>query len=298
MSLITGERVKPFIKWVGGKTQLIDVIEKNLPLELKNGKIKKYVEPFVGSGAIFFYLISKYDIEEIYINDINSNLINVYNTIKNNVNELIKELEILDKNYKNYTEEERKNFFYEIRDKYNENQIDKIKNATYFIFLNKTCFNGLYRVNLQGKFNVPFGKYKNPKIYDKENLLNVSKNLKKVNILNKDFEELEGIIDNKSFVYFDPPYRPLTATANFTSYDKRNFDDNEQKRLRNFYLKLHNKGAKLMLSNSDSKNVNEDDNFFDKLYSGFRIERVYAKRMVNSKANKRGYVKELLIMNY
>lgn len=288
---------KPFLKWAGGKTQLIQEIEKNLPIEIRMGKIKKYVEPFVGSGALFFYLVSKYNFDEIYINDANKELINTYKVIRNDAETLVKELEKLQRQYVFLDEEKRSELFYEIRDLYNHKKTNEILNATYFIFLNRTCFNGLYRVNSKGKFNVPFGKYTNPKICDSENLLNVSKLLKNVKILNVDFEDTEKYIDSDTFVYFDPPYRPLNITSSFNSYSKDEFNDETQKRLSEFYRRLNRSGAKLMLSNSDPKNTNENDNFFDSLYSGFRIERVDAKRMINSNATKRGSIKELLIIN-
>lgn len=289
---------KPFLKWAGGKTQLIEEIEKNLPLELKNGKIKKYVEPFVGSGAIFFYLVSKYNFEEIWINDTNKELINTYKVIQNNVQILIKELDEISKLYLTKNEEQRSEFFYEVRNLYNSDKVDKIRHAAYFIFLNRTCFNGLYRVNSKGNFNVPFGKYINPKICDKENLENVSRILKKVKILNIDFAETENYIDNTTFVYFDPPYRPLNITSSFNSYSKDSFDDKTQEKLAEYFKKLDKKGAKLILSNSDPKNIDENDNYFDDLYSNFEIKRVNAKRMINSNAKKRGKITELLIKNY
>ena len=289
---------KPFLKWAGGKTQLIGEIENNLPIGLKHGEITKYIEPFVGSGAIFFYLVSKYNIQEVYINDTNKDLINTYRVIRDDIESLINELEELSKTYSKCNEEEKSKFFYDIRDLYNGNRTNKIKHASYFIFLNRTCFNGLYRVNSKGGFNVPFGKYVNPKICDEENLRNVSEILKNIKILNIDFEDTEKYVDNKTFVYFDPPYRPLNITSNFNSYSKEAFNDDTQKKLAEYFKKLNRIGAKLMLSNSDPKNTDESDNFFDDLYSGFNIKRVNAKRMINSNASKRGEITELLITNY
>lgn len=289
---------KPFLKWAGGKTQLIDEIEKNLPEEIREGKIECYVEPFIGSGALFFYLVAKYKFKKLIINDINSELINVYLVIKNEVDKLIEELEKIANKYFSILQEERSLFFYEIREKYNSNEAGNIKHAAYFIFLNRTCFNGLYRVNSKGKFNVPFGRYVNPKICDVENLKNVSKILKNVEILNIDFEKTDKYIKKESFVYFDPPYRPLSSSSSFNSYAKESFNDKSQEKLAQYFRKLDKKGVKLMLSNSDPKNSDSNDNFFDELYKGFDIKRVDAKRMINSKGSGRGVIKELLIMNY
>ena len=289
---------KPFLKWAGGKTQLIKDIEKNLPIEIKLGKIKKYVEPFVGSGAILFYLISKYNFKEIYINDTNKELINTYITIKKDVQKLIIELKELQNMYLTLNNEKRSELFYQIRELYNGDNSDIIKHSAYFIFLNRTCFNGLYRVNSKGKFNVPFGKYVNPKICDEENLFKVAGILKNIKILNNDFEKTDKYIDENTFVYFDPPYRPLSNTSSFNSYSREIFNDETQKRLADFYKRGHKKNAKLILSNSDPKNTCQDDEFFDNLYSDFNILRVNAKRMINSNASKRGNITELLIMNY
>lgn len=299
-------KIKPFIKWAGGKGQLIPIISNNLPAELKENKIKKYIEPFIGGGAVLFYLLQNYNFEQVIINDVNKDLINLYRIIKNEVTELITELKKMSDEYMSLDSECRKDYYYTIRDKYNEDSLDKLKKSAYFIFLNKTCFNGLYRVNKKGKFNVPHGKYKNPLILDQNNLLNVSKNLQKVQILNGDFEAIENYVDENTFVYFDPPYKPLNATSSFTSYQKDDFNDDEQRRLADFYHKLNNIGAKLMLSNSDPKNIDENDNFFELLYNScdikgsekISINRVEATRSINSKGNGRGKINELLILNY
>jgi len=299
-------KVKPFIKWAGGKGQLIPIISNNLPVELKENKIKKYIEPFVGGGAVLFYLLQNYSFEQIIINDINEDLINLYRVIKSRVSELIFELKKISDEYLVLDNENRKNYYYAIRDKYNQELLDKLKKSAYFIFLNKTCFNGLYRVNKKGEFNVPYGKYANPLILDENNLLNVSKNLQNVQILNGDFEIIESYVDEDTFVYFDPPYRPLNTTSSFTSYQTNDFNDEEQRRLATFYHKLNNKGAKLMLSNSDPKNVDENDDFFELLYKSndikgsekISINRIEASRSINSKGNGRGKIYELLILNY
>ncbi|GAB6188951.1 DNA adenine methylase [Marinitoga arctica] len=289
---------KPFLKWAGGKTQIIPEIEKRLPKKLKSSGGMKYVEPFVGSGAVLFYLLSNYNITEAYIFDANIELINLYNIIKSNVDELIDLLHIFESLYKEKSDEERKKFYYHQREEFNNLKNNPLKKAALFIFLNRTCYNGLYRVNSKGEFNVPFGKYKNPKICDEKNLRNVSFALQNVSIYYGDFELSNKFIDEKTFVYLDPPYRPLSSTANFTSYSKNNFDDNDQLRLKIFYDKITEKGAKALLSNSDPKNMNINDNFFDELYKDYIIERVRAKRMINSKSQKRGTITELLIRNY
>ena len=288
--------VKPFLKWAGGKTQILNQIEENFPKELKEGKIKKYMEPFVGGGAVLFYILQKHDFDEVVINDINEDLILTYNVIKNDVNKLIDELESLRENFLLLDDDQRKEFYYNVRDEFNKknncNEINEIKRVAQFIFLNKTCFNGLYRVNKKGEFNVPYGRYKNPKIFDEKNLKNASKLLKNVKILCNSFEVIDDYVDDETFVYFDPPYKPLNKTSSFTSYTKYNFDDNDQIRLAKFYKKLDKKGCKLMLSNSDNLE------FFEKLYGGFNIKKVIARRIINSKGNKRGAIFELLILNY
>ncbi|HHV46476.1 MAG TPA: DNA adenine methylase [Tissierellia bacterium] len=298
MKNVLNTETKPFVKWAGGKRQLLPIIIKNLPKELIENRIKTYIEPFVGGGAVFFYIVENYKLDRIILNDKNEELIDVYRVIQNNVDALIDELRKVEKEYLSLDENGRKAYFYEKRDQYNSNKKDRILTAVNFIFLNRTCFNGLYRVNKKGEFNVPYGRYKNPTILDEENLRNVSICLKNVELHSGDFEEIENYVDDKSFIYLDPPYRPLDATSNFTSYDKGEFNDDDQKRLAAFYRLLNEKGAKLMLSNSDPKNIDEKDDFFDELYKGFNIKRVYANRMINSNGKGRGKIAELLITNY
>ncbi len=289
------QNLKPFLKWAGGKRQLIPYIKKYLPENIN--KIKKYVEPFVGGGALLFFMLDNYNFEEVVINDLNKDLINTYKTIKDNVDALIETLERLESEYLKESLDKRKDIYYKIREKFNS-ETNITRKSAYLIFLNRTCFNGLYRVNKKGLFNVPYGKYKNPKILDKFNLIKVSKALEKVNILSGDFEIVEKYVDEKTFVYFDPPYKPISKTASFNSYQGANFDDGEQIRLSKFYSRLSNKGAELMLSNSDPKNIDKDNNFFDELYDKFLIIRIDAKRAINSKASKRGKIKEILVLNY
>ncbi len=290
---------KPFLKWAGGKGQLLNKFEELYPQELIDGKIKTYIEPFVGGGAVLFHVLQKYDIEKAYINDINKELINCYRCIKTDVEEIIKQLDVLEKEY--LTSENRTNYFYKVRDRYNDIHLNAhfdFEKCADFIFLNKTCFNGLYRVNKEGKFNVPHGKYKNPLICDQDNLRLCSKLLQKVEINFGSYEQVLDKVDKSTFIYFDPPYRPIIESNSFVSYDKAGFDDNDQIELANNYKKLNEQGCLLMLSNSDPKNTNKEDNFFDDLYQGFEIERVNAKRMINCQASKRGDITEIVVMNY
>lgn len=288
---------KPFIKWVGGKSQLLEEIREKYP-----SKIEKYCEPFVGGGAVLFDILSKFKPSQILINDINKELINTYSQIKNNCEGMISQLSEIQAIYKNHSVEENKEFFYEKRARYNElkvngNDAENLEKAVLFIFLNKTCFNGLYRVNSKGLFNVPFNSAKNPLLCDEENLRACSKLLQSVEMKVGDYKECKSFIDDKTFVYIDPPYRPLTQTAAFTSYSENGFTDKEQIELGNFITEISNNGAMVLASNSDPKNANENDNFFDDLYSQFKIKRVSASRMINSKAKKRGAINELLISN-
>ena len=292
---------KPFIKWVGGKGQLLPEIKKLYPVEL--GKtINKYAEIFIGGGAVLFDILSKYKLDEIYISDKNLELINTYKSIRDSVDILIKSLKEMEEGYIPLDDENRKIYYYEKRQEYNNLKINieenNIEKASLFIFLNKTCFNGLYRVNKKGEFNVPMGAYKNPKICDEENLKNVAMALKNVKIIYADYRESKDFIDEKTFVYIDPPYRPLNPTSSFTSYTENDFSDKEQIELAEYIDILNKKGAKIVISNSDPKNNNIDDNFFDELYKNYNINRVKATRMLNSNASLRGAINELLITNY
>ena len=302
-SLFEKDRIecKPFIKWVGGKGQLLSEINKLYPVELGKN-INKYAEIFVGGGAVLFDILSKYKLDEVYISDKNLELINTYKSIRDNVDILIKSLKEMEEQYIPLNNEDRKIYYYEKREEYNSlkinSEVNNIEKAILFIFLNKTCFNGLYRVNKKGKFNVPMGAYKKPKICDEENLKNVSLTLRNVKIVYADYRESEKFIDDKTFVYIDPPYRPLNITSSFTSYTENDFNDKEQIELVEYINVLNKKGAKIVISNSDPKNNDIDDNFFDKLYKNYNINRVKATRMLNSNASLRGAINELLITNY
>lgn len=292
---------KPFIKWVGGKGQLLPEISKLYPVELGKS-INKYAEIFIGGGAVLFDILSKYRLDEVYISDKNLELINTYKTIRDDVDILIKSLKEMEEQYVPLNDEDRKVYYYEKRTEYNSLKINveenNIRKAALFIFLNKTCFNGLYRVNKKGEYNVPMGAYKNPKICDEENLKNVSIALKNVKITYADYRESKDFIDDKTFVYIDPPYRPLNITSSFTSYTENDFSDKEQIELAQYIDSLSEKGAKIVISNSDPKNSNENDNFFDDLYKNYNINRIKAARMLNSKASSRGAINELLITNF
>jgi len=295
---------RPVLKWAGGKGMLLPKITEHLPVKLKFGTIKRYIEPFVGGGAVFFELASNYNFEDAYLFDVNPELIILYNTIKNCVDELIGELSALQQSYNDA--QDKKAFYYAIRDEYN--QFDKNVDANKYtadfigrsaltICLNRTCFNGLFRVNSKGKFNVPVGQYKHPRILDENNLRMASKTLQCATILQTDFETALNYINSDTFVYYDPPYRPINASS-FNSYAVGDFDDNEQIRLKNVFAKANELGALQMLSNSDPTNYNPKDMFFDSLYRDYKIHRIWAKRMINADPNGRDGVRELLITNY
>lgn len=293
---------KPFLKWAGGKTQLIPEIDGRFPESFSREKVT-YIEPFVGSGALLFYVLNKYsNIEKAIINDVNSDLIITYKQIKNNLENLIDSLDKLQKEYHALAEDkdERTSYYLGKRALYNDKDRSDIDVATLFIFLNKTCFNGLYRVNSKGLYNVPIGSSKTPAILNEPNLREVSRILQKVEILNGDYSEVLSRVNNKGnvFFYFDPPYRPLSTTSSFNSYAKGDFNDEQQIRLKEFCDTLHQKGIKWMLSNSDVKFANPEDDFFDDLFCNYQIERVQAKRSINSKGTGRGSISELLINNY
>lgn len=291
---------KPFLKWAGGKTQLINEVESKLPNDFGNLSYT-YIEPFIGSGAVLFWLLNRYPkIEKAVINDINSDLTNTYKVISTSPKELISVLSLMQNEYYalENNQEKKSTYYYKKRECYNSRKSDKIAQAALFIFLNRTCYNGLYRVNKKNEFNVPMGSYKKPTICDAENILVVSKALQKVEILCGDFEQTLNYAGNNSFFYFDPPYKPLSNSSSFNSYAKDEFDDEHQIRLKNFCSRIDSMGYKWMLSNSDVKGFDGNNNFFDELYSEFKIGRVKATRRINSNANKRGELNELLITNY
>lgn len=293
-------KAKPFIKWVGGKGQLIEQLEALLPADFDEWDNVTYIEPFVGGGAMLFYMLQTHpNIKSAIINDINPDLTTCYKVVRDNPEELLKSLYDIQNEYHALTSEEiRKEFFLKKRDRFNTKQLDKIENTTLFFFLNRTCFNGLYRVNKSGLFNVPFGKYVTPTICDAATIMADSKLLQNVEILTGDFEETLKKAKGNTFFYFDPPYRPLSNTSSFNDYTKEAFNDIAQVRLKNFCDKIRNAGFSFMLSNSDSMSKNSKDRFFDDLYIDYSIERVWANRNVNANASKRGKLTEILVHNY
>lgn len=291
---------KPFIKWVGGKGQLLSTLEALLPCGFSKMNDITYIEPFIGGGAMLFFMLQKYpNIKKAVVNDINPNLTKAYRVIKSSPESLVQVLQKLQDEYLGIAEEEeRREFFLQVRKRFNAGDLSDIDNTMYFIFLNRTCFNGLYRVNSKGAFNVPFGKYKNPTICDAKTIYADSELLQRVEIISGDFEQTEHYITENTFVYFDPPYRPLDATSCFNSYAKETFNDDAQIRLKKYFDRLTSKHCLMMLSNSDGRGRNAADTFFDELYKDYIIERVYASRSVNANPDKRGKLTELLIRNY
>lgn len=298
---------KPFLKWAGGKGKLLPIINKQLPQGIHKGEIKTYIEPFLGGGAVYFNLNKQYNFDRVILNDTNIELIATYRTVKEKVESLIIELTKLEQTFLTKDVVDRQTMYYEIRTKFNQEKttidytkVDSfvIQHSAHLIFLNKTCFNGLYRENSKGEFNVPFGDYKNPTICDVDNLRNCSFALQRVELISMDFEQLDRYITPDTFIYLDPPYRPLSNTASFNNYHRTPFNDDSQKRLAEWAEKIDAKKALFMLSNSDPKNTDPTDNFFDNLYHSFTIKRVRASRSINSKASNRGAINELIIKNY
>jgi len=277
---------KPFIKWVGGKGKLIPELEKYFPKEFN-----RYYEPFVGGGALFFYLKQTKNISFSSINDINSKLITTYKQIQRNPKKLITLLKNIEIEYKKLSLEEQEKFFYQKRELYNKENIDELTTTAYLIFLNKTCFNGMYRENSKGEYNIPFGDQKNPTICDEENILAISKCLKNTKITNLSFEKSIENCQKGDFIYFDPPYYPVNTTSNFTSYSKSSFGPKEQEKLRDVFAGLAKKGCLVMLSNSNTPFIND-------LYKNFHINYLFAARSINSKGDKRGKIKEVVITSY
>jgi len=292
-------QAKPFLKWAGGKSRLIKDIEKSIPKEFKEIEFT-YVEPFLGSGALLLWMLNNYpNIKRAIVNDINFDLINVYKVISSQPLELIIILELFQKEFYSFefNIEERKSYYISKRKLFNSRTADNITQAAMFMFLNRTCFNGLYRVNKRNEFNVPLGSYIKPLICDKENILEVSKVLQTVEILCGDYTRTLKGINGKVLYYLDPPYKPLNKTSFFNTYANNIFDDDEQIRLRDFCIELSDMKYNWILSNSDVKIKDSENTFFDDLYDDFIISRVKAKRYINSNSKKRGDLNELLIIN-
>ena len=289
--------IKPFVKWAGGKTNVISQIVNYLPIELIKGEIKKYAEPFIGGGAMLLHILQNYNVETAYISDINSKLITTYLSIKNNPYELIEKLNEIEKNYIQKSVIQKEEYFYELRNTFNDSNIPDIDIASHFIALNKTCFNGLFRVNSKGIFNVGWGKHDHPKISDPENILNISKLLQKVEIVVDDYTKCFDFLDYNTFIQLDPPYL-VSENSNFTQYTKEKFDTIAQIKLANFYEQIHRvKDSKIMMSNSNHSE-NQEDNFFNKMYSQYNMHKIMASRNINSNGSGRQKVSEVLITNY
>jgi DNA adenine methylase len=268
-------KVQPFLKWAGGKSQLLEQYAPFFPQQYNF-----YFEPFLGGGAVFFYL----EPEKAILGDSNKDLIQCYKVVRDNVKELIELLKFHKKNHS-------KQYYEKIKKEYNAKTLTNIERAAAFIYLNKTCFNGLYRVNSKGEFNVPFGRYKNPQIFDEENLLEASRLLKKAQLYDGDFSIILNYARKGDFIYFDPPYYPVSKTSNFTSYTPEKFLEEEQRRLAECFRELDKRGCKIMLSNSDTP-------FIRNLYKNYRIEKVIANRFISCVGKKRGPITEVVILNY
>lgn len=294
-------KLKPFIKWVGGKRQLLPEIDKNLP-NFEKQQISTYIEPFLGGGAVLIHMLENYNFQHHQVSDLNEQLINTYLAIKNTPQKLIKQLKTLQTEYVNHTTiENKKTYYLQKRTEYNkrittsdpENEIPAL-----FIFLNRTGFNGLYRVNSKGQFNVPFGQHANPTILDEENITNLNKAFQNVEFKVQGYEKTKLCDHKKTFIYLDPPYRPLSTSSAFTLYTNSAFNDTQQQELAAFIKEQYDKGAHVLMSNSDPKNSDPDDNFFDDLYEWADVQRVQATRAINSVGTGRGKINEILVKAY
>ena len=292
---------RPFLKWAGGKGQLLSQLSAHLPARIQHEPFT-YVEPFVGGGAMLFFMLQRFDnVRKVVINDVNEDLILAYRTVKDDVEALVSRLAAMETAYRAVAEQEgRSELFYEVRERYNRRQGDGVERAAQLIFLNRTCFNGLYRVNRHGLFNVPFGRYANPTICHAELLRADSCLLQQaaVEIRQGDYADTLQCVDGLTFVYLDPPYRPLDATSSFTAYAKGDFNDDDQRALAAFCHRLSAEGCLWMESNADCSAKNPEDIFFEELYRDYRIDRVSAARFINANPEKRGKLTELIIKNY
>lgn len=293
---------KPFIKWVGGKGQLLSQIETVLPKDLQK-KPFTYIEPFVGGGAMLFFMLQKYpNIEKAVINDINRNLTNAFKIVKGKPEKLVEGLKQIEREYHTIkNEENRKEFYLKMRERFNNEKLNETDKTVLLLFLNRTCFNGLYRENSKGKFNVPFGKYTNPTICNEALIYADSEILNRFNveIMCGDFAKTASKIDknNLNFFYFDPPYRPLLGANNFKQYTLNAFNDPEQEELKIFCDEINEHGGFFMLSNSDSE-IAPGENYFEKLYKAYNVQKVYAPRIINAYKPGVQMTKEILVKNY
>jgi DNA adenine methylase len=300
------DEARPILKWAGGKRQLLPLLEEHFPQLLREGGVRTYAEPFIGGAAVYLHVMQRYRPAAARISDSNPDIINLYLVVRDRLDALLETLSGLEAAYLAADGPGREARYYANREAFNAARLDAagrevapaVPRAAYFAFLNKTCFNGLTRYNKKGLFNVPFGKYANPTICDADNLRAFSRVLRGTEIRRCDFEAATRDVRGGDFLYYDPPYRPISRTSSFTAYTAEDFNDAEQVRLAATYRRLHGCGVLQLLSNSDPRNGDPDDAFFDELYAGFAIARVSAARMINSVASKRGPVTELLIRNY
>ena len=293
-------KAKPFIKWVGGKSQLIEQLEALLPADFDRWENVTYIEPFVGGGAMLFHMLQSHsNIKAAIINDINEDLTTCYRVVRDMPSELVKSLQEIQKEYYSLKSEDlRKQFYLLMRSEFNSKPQESIRNTTLFFFLNRTCFNGLYRVNKSGLFNVPFGRYETPTICDPVTIYADSELLQNVEIMTGDYQQTFDKAHGRTLFYFDPPYRPLSNTSSFNDYAKEAFNDMAQERLKRFCDRIESAGYSFMLSNSDCFNTPLKDRFFEDLYLEYIIERVWATRNVNANPLKRGKLQEILVHNY
>lgn len=291
---------RPFLKWAGGKSQLLPEIRKIYPEGLGD-TVTRYAEPFLGGGAVLLDILSTYRLEAVYASDTNGELINAYCCVRDRLEELLERLHRMEAEYLPLDTQARKDFYYQVREQFNGGRqsgpVDG-ERAALLLFLNRTCFNGLYRVNARGEFNVPMGAYKNPAICDEDNLRRVSGLLQGVELVCAPYTQAGGFADGRTFLYADPPYRPLNQTSSFTAYTQNAFGDEQQRELAFFLRELAGRGVRVAASNSDPHNTDPQDDFFDELYAGCTIRRIAASRMINSDAAARGKVSELLITTY
>ena len=293
-------KAKPFVKWAGGKSSLINILIENLPSNFEEQRTITYIEPFVGGGAMLFYMLTHYpNIKRAVINDVNEDLISCYLLIKNDPTKLIALLRKIEEEFYQLANiEEKTRYYYQMRERYNRDDFANEERAACFIFLNKTCFNGLYRVNTNGKFNVPFGKYERPNICDEELIMADHLILQKVDIYVGEYKNITKHLGKKyNFIYIDPPYRPLSGSACFIEYSHNVFDDTEQEKLKTYCDILTQKGCKIMQSNSNSLD-DKKESYFAKLYNTYTVKQILAHRFINAHAGKREKETELLIMNY
>ncbi len=293
---------KPVIKWAGGKYRLSTTIIQESHVFIDWNSCDRYVEPFVGGGGMFFAVCNQFQFKKKVISDVNADLINVYVQLRDQSEALLRQITVIEAEFSTLgSDEAREQFYYMLREEFNRRILQhdlSAEQAALFVALNKLGFNGLYRVNSSGLFNVPFGKKKTIKLVDRQNLKKVSELLQNTEILLGDFAETLRFADDKTLFYFDSPYRPLSNTATFTSYAKDSFNDDEQIRLAQFCSQIHAQKAKFILSNSDPKNTQIEDDFFDELYKDYTLQRISAPRTISARADGRAQVSEILVIGH